>query len=289
MIIGRVIPTFLFACAVILPASAAEEAKSETPDKPRVLFVTQSEGFTHSSVRRKKSPELSPAEIAMENLAQKSKAFTVVTTQNVAADFTKENLQNYDVVMFYTTGKLPIAEEDLNYFLNEWLRQKGHGFIGVHSATDTYKSYKPYWDMIGGSFNGHPWTANSKVTLAIHDPSHPTMAPFGGESVEWTDEIYVYKNWQPEKVRVLMSLDMAKTEKKGPYHVPVAWVKEYGEGRVYYNNLGHREETWTKEPFLQSILAGIKWAAGQGEANATPNPELSKKLDAAAKKVATDE
>ena len=51
----------------------------------------------------------------------------------MAKDFTKENLQNYDIVLFYTTGdeQLPIAEDALEYFLNDWLKQKGHGFIGA--------------------------------------------------------------------------------------------------------------------------------------------------------------
>lgn len=264
-----------------------EDAKAE-PEKakgPRVLFVTQSAGFVHGSVKRA-SPELSPAEIAMKQLAQQSGAFSLDATQDAASDLTKENLKNYDVVMFYTTGNLPIPEENLAYFLNDWLKQPGHGFIGVHSAADTYHEDKRYWDMVGGTFNGHPWNADARVTLAIHDAAHPTMAPFGGESADWVDEIYVYKNWQPKKVRVLMSLDMAKTELKQPYHVPVAWVKEYGEGRVYFNNLGHREDTWTKEPFLKSLQAGILWCAGQGEAGAAPNPELSEQLDQQAKEVA---
>lgn len=275
----------LLLIAAVVPLTGAEKKTADSSDKPRVLFVTQSKGFPHPVVTRK-SDELSAAEVAMTQLAQQSGAFTIETTQNAAADFTKEALQNFDVVMFYTTGDLPIAEEDLNYFFKDWLRQPGHGFIGVHSATDTYHDYRPYWNMIGGTFNGHPWGANSDVVLQIHAPKHPTMKPFGGTSIPWKDEIYVYKNWQPEKVRVLMSLDMAKTKEKAPYHVPVAWVKEYGKGRVYYNNLGHRSETWTKEPFLQSLLAGIQWAAGKGPAKAKPNPKLSEKLDAKAKQIA---
>lgn len=278
----------LFLGAAVLPLSGAEKKPGDEAKKPRVLFVTQSKGYMHGSVTRKPK-ELSPAEVAMTQLAQQSGAFTIETTQDAAADFTKEALQKFDVVMFYTTGDLPIAKEDLKYFFHDWLRKPGHGFIGVHSATDTYHDYQPYWNMIGGTFNGHPWGANSDVVLQIHVPEHPTMKPFGGTSIPWKDEIYVYKHWQPEKVRVLMSLDMAKTEKKEPYHVPVAWVKEYGQGRVYYNNLGHRPETWTKKAFLQSLLAGIQWAAGKGPAKAKPNPKLSEKLDAKAKKVVEGE
>lgn len=257
---------------------------AESAEKSRILMVTQSQGFVHGSVNRK-GQERAVSEIAMVQLGDKTGLFTVDCTQDAASDFTKENLAKYDVVMFYTTGVLPIAETDMDYFLNDWLKTKGHGFIGFHSATDTYKDFEPYWDMIGGSFNGHPWNAGNTVTIAVHEPEHPTMVPFGRE-FQIRDEIYQYKNWQPEKVRVLMSLDMSKCNPSKPYHVPVSWVKSWGEGKVYVNNLGHNEGTWTDERFLQSITAGIKWIRGDVEGESAPNPELSKAQEELAKKAA---
>jgi type 1 glutamine amidotransferase len=275
---------FLSAAALLaatVPAFAADEAAqksdaSKSDKKPRVLFVTQSKGFVHGAVNRR-GRQLAPAEIAMQQLAQQTGEFEIDMTQDVESDFTKKNLQNYDVVMFYTTGDLPIALEDRDYFFKEWLRQPGHGFIGVHSASDTFHNYEPYWDMVGGTFAGHPWTWQATVAITVHDPDHPTMKPFGGKQVEWQDEIYQYTHWQPEKVKVLMSLDMEKTALKKPYHVPVAWVKDYGQGRVYYNNLGHNDGTWTEKPFLDSLLAGIKWVTGEVEGDASPNPDVSAK------------
>lgn len=266
--------TLLLACSV---TSAAE--------KTRILMVTQSAGFRHGSVNRQQK-DLAPAEISMVQLGQTSELFTVDCTQDAAADFTKDNLQNYDIVMFYTTGKLPIAADDLDYFFNDWLKQKGHGFIGFHSATDTFKDYEPYWDMVGGSFNGHPWGAGTTVTISVHEPDHPTMQAFGSE-FQIRDEIYQYKNWQPEKVRVLMSLNMSKCQPAKPYHVPVAWVKNYGEGRVFVNNLGHNESTWRDERFLKSVTAAVKWVRGELDGPAEPNPQLSASQEELAKRSAT--
>ena len=261
-------------------------AEAGTPQKKvRVLMLTQSKGFQHGSVRRPDKQTLAPAEIAITQLGRQTGLFDVHCTQDAAADFTKENLQNYDVVMFYTTGNLPIAEADRDYFFNDWLKQKGHGFLGFHSASDTDHNDQPYWDMIGGTFNGHPWNAGNTVTIAVHEPQHPLMQPFG-EKLVIKDEIYQYKNWQPEKVRVLMSLDMAKCDPQKPYHVPVAWIKEYGQGRVYYNNLGHNEATWTNKAYLKSIENAVRWIRGEIEADATPNPQVSKEQEAKAKAAA---
>ena len=268
-------------------------------EKAKVLMLTQSQGFVHGSVNRaRKDPPnaaLAPAEISMTQLGQQSGLFDVTCTQNAAADFTKANLQKFDVVMFYTTGDLPIADADKEYFFKEWLPKKGHGFIGFHSALDTYHNYQPFWDMIGGTFDGHPWNAGELVTISVHDTKHPAMKPFGSE-FQIKDEIYWYKNWQPDKVHVLMSLNIEKCPTKGARkkvidvevpdvrHVPVSWVKNYGDGRVFVTNLGHNESTWVDPRFLEHVTGGMKWILGQEPGDATPNPEVSRKEEAKALK-----
>ena len=216
----------------------------------------------------------SPLARSITELGIATGLFRADCTQDCKADFTKEKLQHYDIVLFYTTGKLPIGQEDLDYFFDDWLKQPGHGFIGTHSAADTYKNYEPYWDMIGGTFNGHPWGSGSTVVISVHDQEHPASKPWGKEFAI-QDEIYRFKNWQPEKVRVLMSLNMAKTAKKEPYHVPVLWVKEYGDGKVMHMSLGHRDDVWTNETYMKSLAGGVKWMLGLEKGDATPNPELS--------------
>lgn len=263
-------------CVLLL----ASIARADEP-AGRVLMITQSKGYPHSSVTRL-NDMLSVAEVAMTQLGQDSGLFTVHCSKDAAIDFTRENLAKYNVVMFYTTGDLPIAPADLDYFFNDWLKQPGHGFIGFHSATDTYGNYEPYFDMVGGTFNGHPWNAGDNVTISVHEPEHPAMKSFGTEFVI-KDEIYQYKNWQPDKVRVLMSLNMAKTSPKGTEMVPVAWVKEYGQGRVFVTNLGHNETTWADPRFLGHVTGAMHWILGQAEADATPNPELQQQLSDKAK------
>ena len=194
--------------------------------KAKALFPHAKRGYAHSSVnrspgkrRRKRRGSSSDAASGKRTLSRggdrhhavrpADRLFDVHCTQDAAADFTKENLKNYDIVMFYTTGDLPIKHEDLEYFLNDWLKQKGHGFIGFHSATDTYHKTEPYWDMIGGTIMYHPWTSGMTVTITVDDTEHPATRPFGKEFTI-RDEIYRYRHLQPQKVHVLMTLNMEK-------------------------------------------------------------------------------
>ncbi len=169
--------------------------------------------------------------------------------------------------MFYTTGDLPISPENLDYFINDWLKQKGHGFMGFHSATDTYHENETYWQMIGGTFVSHPWTSGKLVTVDVYDTEHPASRPFGREFTI-KDEIYRYRHWQPDKVHLLMGLNMEKcmpildkggknayfkprNDPTSPWAMPLAWVKDWGQGKVFYTNLGHNETTWTNKNLPQ--------------------------------------
>lgn len=269
--------------AVLLALCCVGLGRAEDAKPARILMLTQSKGFQHHAVKRE--GEFSTAELAMRQLGVKSGLFHVDATQDAEQDFRADRLKDYDIVMFYTTGHLPIVPADMDYFLNTWLKTKGHGFIGFHSATDTYADFPPYRDMINGTFDGHPWNADGQVTLTVHDPQHPTMQSFGAE-YQCQDEIYQYKHFDPAKVRVLMSLNMAKCDVKKPYHVPVAWVREWGEGRIFYTNLGHRDETWSNPQFLAGVTNAVKWVRGDVPGDATPNPEVSAKQHALAQEAA---
>lgn len=270
--------------SLVIWLPGAEGSDPEPSETRRLLLVTQSAGFEHSTVTRNGNP-LSHSERVLKEMGIRSGKFRVDCTQDVATDFKPELIKNYDVVAFYTTGKLPIEPETLDWFLNIWLAEQGHGFLGLHSAADTFKDYEPYWDMIGGSFVAHPWNKNATVAIKIHEEAHPATQAWGtaGETFEFTDEIYTFKNWQPEKVRVLMSLDMQQTSLKKPFHVPILWVKPYGNGRVMHMSLGHREDVWDNPTYQDSLIAGIGWLNGDVAADATPNPKLSAEQEELAK------
>lgn len=191
--------------------------------------------------------------------------------EEFAKVFSAEALRDFDGVIFLsTTGDLPVP--DLTGFL-DWVKS-GKAFIGFHAATDTFKNSDAYCDMIGGHFAGHPWGAGGEHAFVVHEPGHRLTAMFP-ERFRWQDEIYQYDlRYKPENLRVLLSLDMQASSPKEPWHVPVAWVRDYGKGRVFSTNFGHNDATWHDPMFQKHMLAGIAWAVGRFDAPAAPNPDL---------------
>ncbi|MCX8109154.1 MAG: ThuA domain-containing protein [Verrucomicrobiae bacterium] len=206
----------LFACA-----NGAEK---------RVLVVSVTKGFRHDVIPT--------VDKVVADLAQQSGKFTVdyvKTEQEMAEKMAPAALANYDAVVFNnTTGDLPLP--DRQGFL-DWIKS-GKGFVGFHAATDTFAGFPAYIDMIGGQFQVH--YEQVEVEVLVEDPSHPATRHFG-KSFRAFDEIYLLKNFDRRKVHGLLTLD--KHPNFGfPGDYPIAWCKEYGNGRVIYTSLGHRKE-----------------------------------------------
>jgi hypothetical protein len=228
---------------------------SRPAGKGKLLYMTLSSGFHHESVGLSKQ--------IVKEIGEKAGAFDVTVTEDVGA-FTNENLRNYDAVMFYTTGELPMTDEEKSAFV-DFIRS-GHGFVGVHSATDTFYTWATYGDIIGGWFNNHPW--HQLVTIDVADPKSKLVS-FLGNSFQITDEIYQISDFKAETSHVLLRVDpkSVDTRKEGArvryYGWPVAWTRMFGKGRVYYNSLGHEEAVWKDPRYQEMLLNGIRWVMRQ--------------------------
>jgi hypothetical protein len=264
----------------ILCLAAAAQAAPK-----KVLVVTVTKGFRHSSIPT--------AEKVLGELARDSGAFTVdyarvepgepqfagpdgkpdkekvsAAIQKVLAEkMSPAALKHYDAVVFAnTTGDLPLPDKQA--FL-DWIKS-GKGFVGMHSATDTFHNFQPYIEMIGGEFKTHG--AQVEVDAINQDKECPACRHLPGT---WKiyDEIYQFKNFDPAKFNGLLTLDKHPND-KSPGAYPLSWWKDYGKGRVFYTALGHREDVWdanwadrknpkeVAEAYQKHILEGIKWAVG---------------------------
>jgi type 1 glutamine amidotransferase len=217
----------------------------------QVLMLRHSAGFEHSY--------LPNAEVTLKELARDSGLFTVTTTHR-CENLTPEALARTDVLVFATTGDLPLSEAQKAGLLA--FVRAGKGFVGIHNAADTFHHWPEYGEMVGGYFNGHPWT--QQVWVNVEDGNHPATRHLG-KAVRLFEEVYTFRNWDRQRTHVLLSLDHRSVDlAKGnrPDHdYGLSWCHEYGQGRVMYTGLGHPDDLWYLPWFRQHILGCITWAA----------------------------
>jgi type 1 glutamine amidotransferase len=257
------------------------------PKQPRkVLIFSKTNGFRHGSI--------ATGARTIILMGDKTGAYTAHHTEDESF-FEPEKLRTFDAVfMLNTTGDCfrPKAlpgdprEKEAALAREEMLKKSlvdfvsgGKGLIGVHSATDTYHRWKEYNQMMGGTFAGHPW--HTKVPIKNLEPKHPVNTAFAGMDFEVTDEIYQFRadTALPTERKFLLALDTQKMDvskgnrKDGLY--PVSWVGTFGKGRTFYCSLGHRDEIFWNPAVLKHYLAGIQYALGDLEADATPTSKAT--------------
>lgn len=243
------------------------------PGQPRRLLVVNlcgPRGFKHSSIPY--------WDKVLEVMAAKTRAFEVTFSSDMAV-FSAETLQAYDAICLNNTTKL-VFTDDQKKALLDFVRS-GKGLVGIHAATDNFDGWLEASAMIGGRFVKHPWTSDKTVTVRIDDPDHPLTRPFAGKAFKVTDEIYVTHPpfYGRDKQRVLMSLDMSDPNTLNvrgvtpqDHDTGISWIKQYGQGRVFYGSLGHNHPICWNPPILAHYLAGIQFALGDLKADATPLP-----------------
>lgn len=270
----------------ILAALPAKPAAKPKKDR-RVLVFWRCGGFIHTSIPS--------GNFMLEEIGRKTGAFKADLTDQYS-DFNEANLKKYDAIIFNNTTHMVLENDAQREAIVNFLKA-GKGVAGIHAAGDNFYKWRIGAAMIGGQFNGHPWTAGGKWAFKLDDPKHVLNQAFHGKGFWHTDEIYQYKpeTYEGEKnLRILVSLDMSKEavtkvmdnprfEKyqkqygPGPRTVPVSWLREFGGGRVFYTNFGHRDDTYEKANIVRHMLDGIQYALGDLNADAKPTAKSGTK------------
>jgi uncharacterized protein len=234
--------------------------------RKKLLAIGEVKGYQHDSV--------SHALATIERIGRESGNFdTYIRTDSELITKRKlgnnaKNLDFFDAVLFYTTGELDMDDRQKQDLLS-FVHDDGKGFVGVHSAIDTFYKWPEYGEMTGAYFNDHPWGVFDAPVI-VEDPAFPGMRAFPRDFVI-KDEIYQVRNFSRSRSHVIARLDATKLDLTNPKvsaehradkDFPIIWASAYGKGRVYYNTLGHREETWDRKDVQTMYLEAIRWATG---------------------------
>jgi len=273
----------LFAAAgAPLVALSRVAGPSDSSDRRPVLFFTKSSGFEHDVVKRSGS-NLSLAERILTDLGMRHDTEIIATKDGRVFD---GSLSAYSAFCFFTTGNLtepgtdrapPMSPHGKNAVLTAI--REGKGFIGLHCASDTFHSQgdafltqenpDPYIAMLGGEFLSHGQQQEARVRVV--DATFPGLRTLS-KGFKVFEEWYSLKNFAKD-MHVLMALDtegMQDSEYARP-PFPLAWARREGNGRVYFNAMGHREDVWMSDLYQQMLVGALAWATGRTDADLTAN------------------
>jgi type 1 glutamine amidotransferase len=214
------------------------------------MVLHETAGFRHESISA-----------AIDALTQIATAQGMeITVTDDSSELVSPGLAAFDVIVFLsTTGDILDAAEQ--GAMESFIRS-GHGYMGIHSATDTEYEWPWYGGLVGSYFANH--SAILPAVVRSTNSGHPAGASLPAE-FERVDEWYNYRTALGPEIAVLATLDESTYEggTMGSDH-PIAWAHEYEGGRSFYTGGGHTIESYSEEVFTDHLAAGLRWVAGVG-------------------------
>lgn len=160
----------------------------------------------------------------------------------------------------------------------------GVGLAGCHGGMcDSFRDNTEWQFMTGGQWVSHPGGDGIEYTVNINKGSSPIVE--GLDDFTVCSEHY-YMHIDPA-IEVLATTRFPSVNyyhiSNKPIDMPVIWTKFWGNGRVFYNSLGHHDDVFDNSPNAQILMErGMLWAA-EGKQYAIDNKLTTKPFENTAK------
>lgn len=240
--------TVLLIMVLILPGvglHAKEPGKSPSLEGKKVLFVWGGwEGHEPEQCRDIFVPWM------------ESEGAEVIVSDSLGVYTDEALMSSLDlVVQIWTMGK--ISKEQEQGLLKAV--KSGVGLAGWHGGLgDAFRNNTEYQFMVGGQWVAHPGGVIDYHVDVIDRQDYVTT---GLKDFDMHSEQYYMQVDPNVKVLVTTTFDGDHAPWIDGAVMPVVWKKYYGEGRVFYNSLGHVASDFEVYEALELMKRGIRWAS----------------------------
>lgn len=244
---GRIMSLFGFFLSISLMATGLTQAGDLTNNHARVLLVTGQDYPGH--------PWRLTAPALASGLRQDARLEVVSVEDPRFLD--SEALAQYDVVVLHfmnweQASPGAKARENLRRFV-----EGGKGLVLVHFACGAWQDWPGFADLAGRAWDPkmRPHDPRGIFQVKITDGDHPITR--GMEVFDTDDELYTCLAGS----RAIHVLASARSSVDGKDY-PMAFVLNYGKGRVFHSVLGHDLKAITVPGVAALYRRGTAWAAG---------------------------
>ena len=178
--------------------------------------------------------------------------------------FSQPNLSRYGALVFSNSNNEAFATDPQRDAFKGYI-EGGGGFVGLHSASGSERTWDYFAQVLGGRFAAHP--KMQTFTVRVTEPGFTAVKGLPAE-FKWTDECYFVERLQPGIHPVLVT-DRTKLSGLGEMKIdaesfanplPLAWWQRFDGGKEFYLALGHNKEDYANPLLYGLIKRGIVWA-----------------------------
>lgn len=192
----------------------------------------------------------------LQDIAQEQQWIIEFTEEHTV--FTPSKLTTFNVVVWLLTSGDVLDKSQQRAFRG--YIESGGGYLGIHSASSTERSWPWYGQLVGAYFSSHPEPQTADII--VENNQHPITQHLQAVWQHY-DEWYNFDSNPREKVNVLLSVDENSYDtglKTAPADHPITWYHNMGKGRAFYTALGHTSEAYKSNAnFRQQIKSALTW------------------------------
>jgi type 1 glutamine amidotransferase len=232
-----------------MSVSAADTSFDLTPpaEGTRVLLVTGNDYPGH--LWRQTAPAL------RDLLAQDTRLqVRIVEDPNALAS---PKLRQWDmVVLHFMNWQCPSPGTEVRENLRRFV-ESGKGLMLIHFACGAWQDWPEFKHLVGRVYDPKlpPHDPHGVFQVMIADPNHPVTK--GMKDFETNDELYTCLTGDAS-IHVVANARSKVDDKV----YPMAFVLDYGKGRVFHTVLGHDVRALTNSAVPELLRRGCAWAAG---------------------------
>lgn len=219
-----------------------------------LVYTKNGDGYVHENI---------PNSIAMVEELGEEHGFEVDASDDPGL-FTRENLRQYDALIFSNTNN-ETFDTDAQREALQWYVRQGGGFVGIHSASGSERDWPWFSRLVGGNFERH--APIQDFTAEVTDRAHPSTSFLPDRWEIDEDECYYLDELSPN-IHTLLAADLETVEDDAldeypsdtfGRSFPIAWYQQFDGGRQWYTSLGHRPEHYDDPQFVRHVLGGLQW------------------------------
>jgi len=291
----------VLAAPLLGPAAAKAQVVSESGERQKIEAAIPTKAIAAPCKPRKLlifdlnvgyggHRSISTCNLAFTMMGEKTGAFQTVISREPSI-FKGENLRQFDAIFLNNTVGNLFEDPTLRQSLIEFV-YGGGGLMGVHGTSVAFTKWPgaiedwPEFAVCLGARGANHRASDEHVFIKLDDPSHPVNQAFAGQGFDYRDEFFrVHEPYSRNRVRVLISIDTEKTDlQQGPAYgkleradndYALAWVRQYGRGRVFYCTIAHNPYVFWDPKMLQFYLAAAQFVLGDLPAPTTASAKLT--------------
>ena len=186
----------------------------------------------------------------------RSAGFEVVLSDTLDSFLDEARLKIYDLIVpHWTCGQLTGEQEKTLVHAIE----SGVGLGGIHGGMgDAFRGQSGYQFMVGGQFVAHPDNHRDYVVNIVKN-SDPIVAGLKDFKV-YSEQYYMHDDPSNE-VLATTTFQTAGAPWVNGTVMPVVWKRKYGQGRVFYQSVGHSTKELGIPEVREITKRGLLWAA----------------------------